>query len=105
MNIVCVVLGDNDFGNTFIPLLKSLRTVFKDYESITREQVTRMVKMGINYHYCVFQNVGEADPETYDYLSKTKVLFDEEALEFISDNDHDGGSWFLEVNSGKIESF
>jgi len=104
MNLVCIVLGDNDFGNTFVPLLKSIHQVLLYNPDMTEKDLFKIIHLGIDFHYTAYQNKQDTT-NIYEYLKKIKILFDDEASKFISTNDHDGGSWFLEISSGKVESF
>ena len=102
MQTIGIILGDNDFGNTFIPLLKAVKEALLWDEEVSESEIEEMIRKGIPFFYFAYQNrygdIGE-------YLNKVKVMFDDELTTFIQDNDHDGGSWFLDVISGAIESF
>ena len=98
MNLVCLVLGDNDFGNTFVPLLKTIHKIIQEDPSVSREHIYKLVHLGIAFHYYAYQGSSINNVGVLDYLSKIEILFDGEAAKFIESHDHDGGSWFLEVS-------
>jgi hypothetical protein len=116
---IAIVLGDNDFGHTFINLLDSIYKAI-EYGSVTiqdkkEEQIrdiTYAIKNGIRYHYITFQllsyggNVSENMLErTLKYLESIRILFDEDAEKDIVEKDHDGGAWYLEVQTGKVYGY
>lgn len=113
---IAIVLCDNDFGNTFMPLLKAMNDVIKYHRGsdITPEFMEKVIRMSVMPFYVAFQHrpdllsilpEGEEMAHTEKYLSKIKVLFDEEAEEHIATHDHDSGSWYLEVQSGVVSSY
>lgn len=116
MHVIAIVLCDNDFGNMFVPLLKSVYDIIKyrGESRCTEEYITEIIMEGIGYYYIAYQQyeikLNKAREE--DYLStvkylkmKIKVLFDVEALDFISKNDHDSGSWYLTTVNGQVGYF
>jgi hypothetical protein len=113
MRTIVIRLCDNDFGNTFRNLLETINRVLifkKGTRDYTQEHITNCILEGIRFHYSAFQSTwDEADPEfnrTVEYLeSKVKILFDEKAEKFIEEHDDDHGSWYLEVQTGKVYSF
>jgi hypothetical protein len=113
---IAIVLCDNDFGNTFVPLLNAMNDVIKYRKGseITPEFMEKVIRLSIMPFYVAFQHRpellsilphGEEMANTEKYLSKIKVLFDEEAEAHIANTDHDGGSWYLEVQSGVVSSY
>lgn len=111
---IAIVLGDNDFGMTFIPLLESIKNAFEwnEMHKCTEEQLDLFIRNGIKYHYLTFQlghRLGSSGygplEKTDEYLQHIKVLFNEEAEAEIMTADHDGGSWYLELQSGVIKSY
>jgi hypothetical protein len=102
---IAIVLGDNDYGNTFRPLLESVRRVIEYRNELTPQQAAWMICEGTDWHYKAFQNLGR-DPArgVLGYLGSVRILFDEEACADTM-HDHDGGAWFLDVESGQITSY
>lgn len=117
MNIrtIAIVLGDNDFQNTFVSLLENLVGVIEYHEGsrdvLQKEDIEKIIYEGIRFHYLAFQRLDTLrynNPEldhTLDYLKKgIKIYFDDEAEKIISENDY-GGAWYLEVMTGKVHYF
>jgi hypothetical protein len=109
MRTIAIVLGDNDFGNTFYPLLETLKRVLK-YRELTEHEIKLVLQKNLIGHYLAFQHnfdmLQECDEKKmYEYLSKAKVLFDAEAEQDILNKDHDFGAWYLEVQSGVISGY
>jgi hypothetical protein len=105
VNAIAIVLGDNDFGNTFRPLLESVKRVIEYHGEITKEQAAWMIREGIDWHYKAFQNMGrELGRGVLDYLGTVSILFDDAACADTM-RDYDGGAWFLDVASGQITSY
>ena len=109
---VAIILGDNDFGNTFKPLLESLYRIW-EYSSgeFDKEQLRQAILAGTEFHYRAFQLIPyrpkQYDPEkierTVKYLkTNLLVLYDEEAEFDIQTKDYDGGAWYLELRTGKV---
>lgn len=103
---IAIVLGDNDYGNTFRPLLQSVMRAVAYHGELTAEQAAWMIRNGIEWHYRAFQNLGRGDPVSgvLGYLGTIRILFDDAAC---ADTmlDHDGGAWFLHVETGEIYSY
>jgi len=105
MRTIAIVLCDNDYYNTFTNLLDSIYKVIVWHEdkSIDLILIEKWIRAGINYYCLTYNNCSHND---INYLQdKVKVLFDEEAEKFIETHDHDGGSWYLELATGKVYSF
>lgn len=102
MKTIGIILCDNDFGNTFVPLLKAVREVLIYDPEINKAEVEEMIRKGIPFFYYAYQNRYD---EVSEYLDGIKVMFDEELSLFIQENDHDGGSWVMDLSSGQINSF
>ena len=120
---IAIVLGDNDFGNTFRPLLEGLKAILEYHEdrngfSLTPEQIELVVRQSIMAYYVGYQY--RFDPtcygdgsrtheghlgETRKYLNDIRVLFNEEAEQDIATKDHDGGAWYLELQSGTVSGY
>jgi len=108
MRTIAIVLGDNDFGNTFRPLLETLHRVilYRGLEYIDREWVADIIRAGVDFHYLAFQGeTGRVQEVPRGYFDRLKILFDEEAEAEIAGEDHDGGAWYLELQSGSIGTF
>ena len=113
MRTVAIILGDNDFGNTFYPLLHTLHGVFYYHSgNVDEEFIRRVIFEGIGFHYIAYQ-VGANHPlpdadtlrNTIKSLEKVKILFDVEAENDIATKDHNHGAWYLELQSGNIQSY
>ncbi len=106
---VAVVLGDNDFGNTFRPLLETVRRAMTDRPRLLPEDVAQLVRRGSVFHYLAFQAdlpIPEAEVERIGrHLSNARILFDEEAEADFQAKDHNHGAWLLDVGSGQINSY
>ena len=111
MRTIAIVLCDNDFYNTFTNLLKSIYNVivWHDNEDIDNKiLIEKWIREGIRFYNMTYDHsfIDEPSDITMEYLhKKVKVLFDEEAEKFIETHDHDGGSWYLELATGKVYSF
>ena len=116
MRTIAIVLGDNDFGNTFRPLLESVQRVLAYRDDLTPENVETIIRQGALSHYVAYQfrfsmgGYGGGDMETHfqsirSYFKDLRVLFDEEAETDILTNDHDCGAWYLEIQSGVIAGY
>jgi len=110
---IAIELCDNDFGNTFRNLLETVNRVLVYQagmpECNDRKSVEEYIRAGVRFHYLAFQaqlDRKENDLEhTMKYLEKINVLFDTEAEESVATKDHDGGSWYLEVPTGRVFSY
>lgn len=102
---ITISLCDNDYGNTFRPLLETIHRVLQ-YEDQSEERVALLIFEAIRFHYLAFQSLtGTLDQYSVDYLKeRVKVLFNEEADQETM-KDHDGGSWHLDVASGQVSAF
>lgn len=104
---ILIHLGDNDFHHTFTPLLETIWRVLADRDEyyINKEFITRIILEGIKFHYLAFQARDAMISDT-DYIAKyltgIEVLFDEEAEKYIEEHGGDSGSWYLEVQTGKV---
>jgi hypothetical protein len=103
---IAIVLGDNDYENTFRPLLESIKRAIEYHGELTKEQAAWMIREGIAWHYTTFQNLGRGNPGrgVLGYLGSVRILFDDAACADTM-HDHDGGAWFLDVESGQITSY
>ena len=111
---VAIVLCDNDFHSVFPPMLETIKQIVKYHEGSNPEddlkyKITEFVKRTYLAYYIAFSHWSTKDLEdlnsTDEYLSKIKVLFDEEAEKHIMEHDHDSGSWYLEIQSGVIKAY
>ena len=119
MRSIAILLCDNDFGNTFRPLLDTICRAVTEHNAcdgpdFTPAQVTSLIKMALPFHYGAFQNryslyrqddFAQDVAQAVKYLSRIRVLFDDEADNAFQALDHDGGSWHLHLPSGQINSF
>jgi len=106
---VAISLCDNDYGNTFKPLLETIYKVIQWREEPTNKEIENLIWKGIDFHYRAFQeHRGATEQEiqrTLKYLGKIKIYFDEEAEKHIQEDDHDSGSWYLEMETGKVYGY
>ena len=114
---IAIVLGDNDFGNTFRPLLEGLKAIFEYRgEELTPENVEVIIHRSVMAYYVGYQysfypgSYGDRTHEehmsnTALYLADIKVLFNEAAEQDIATADHDGGAWYLELQSGTVAGY
>lgn len=116
MHAIAIILGDNDFGNTFRPLLDTLATAITAHPDFTPEQVKTLIYLGTTFHYAAFCNRFQykyAREDSFDEhfeqmgpkLVPRKILFDDEADAAYLSEDHDSGAWHLHIPSGQINSF
>jgi hypothetical protein len=109
---VAVILGDNDYGTTFEPLLNSVYRAYEWNGGLSTEVLEMSIRAGIEFHYVAFQQ-GQCHSQpgyrpvkdTVSYLSSVRVLFDEEAEADILQCDHDSGAWYLELQTGQVRSY
>ena len=112
MRSIAIVLNDNDFGRTFMPLLESIKLALSIKPDLTKEVIEKAIRVGVEFHYLAYQlrnNLGQRGylsvDETVKYLrDNIKILFDDEAEEDRM-GDHDGGAWYLLVSYGQITSY
>jgi len=111
---IAIVLGDNDFGNTFRPLLESVYTALLHRSGFSREIISSLIREGIKFHYAAYQYrydylasgyTNQTVDKTVEYLDKIRILFDEDAEQDVEQRDHDGGAWYLEVATGTVYSY
>lgn len=109
---IAIVLNDNDFGNTFSPLLDSLYRAITWNGGMSKNAISASILAGIEFHYTAFQHgthFGESGygttNETVEYLKKIKILFNEEAEADACQNGHDGGAWYLDVQAGTVSAY
>ena len=115
MRSIAIVLGDNDFGLTFHNLMVSLRDAIissvRLSRTLEREDVRKLVFVGIRYHFLAFQEAGResSDEEieaTVKYLEEgVRVLFDDEADADMLNIEHDGGAWHLLIAENQINAY
>jgi len=109
---IAVVLGDNDFGNTFKPLLETVYRAVRWNDGLPSHVIETAIRSGIEFHYVAFQHGKRAGksgnlsvPDTVSYLSEIRILFDEEAEADIQERDHDSGAWYLELATGQVYAY
>jgi len=108
MKKLAIRFGDNDFGNCFRGLLKTLSNAYKynNRAIITDKQKLCLIINELSYgHYLLFQNQFEYNEEaagilnqhTKDYLQITpeKLMINEEVDKFLSENDWDNSETFI----------
>lgn len=92
----------------------ALKRVIEWHEALTEDHIRFLVRSGMMWHYLAFQHRFDLDetlnPPRYEHTEKylldhVRVLFDTEAEEHIATHDHDGGSWYLELQSGTVASY
>ena len=108
----------------FLNLLETLKRVLDWHTAMGRpdrviaipKNVDFMIRQMVMPHYIAFQysfreaDYGRGTQEDHfahltKYLSKIRILFDEEAETDIQNEDHDSGAWYLELQSGRIERY
>ena len=113
---VAIVLGDNDFGNTFVPLLGAVKLLLahrKDLDEAALATVVRRMALpyyvGWQYGFdpALYGDGSEQEhlERTGKYLSGAKILFNEEAESDILSKDHDHGAWYLSTQDGAIQGY
>lgn len=115
INHVAIIIGDNDFGETFIPLLKTIQILIENAPNVSEDQISRIIEMGVEFNYVAYQllNHYNTDPEhqfamnsTVNYLKNhMRILYNEDAIEACCQADHGGGAWYLDVVQNQINSF
>lgn len=116
MRTIAIVLGDNDFGRTFKPLLETVYRAWEWHgplEMPHADYLRNAIRELIKGHYLLFQVSYDYRPEsqveradkTAAYLGSIRILFDEEAEQDIMTRDHDGGAWYLELATGLVYSY
>lgn len=113
-------LGDNDFHCTFRSLLQTVQNLFQwhtipEYhgtiDGIEEKWLEGIMRQMIPSHYTAFQVGPErrrltsqiGNEKTFKYLERVKIFFDDEAEAIIQEDNWDTGSWYLELQSGRIE--
>lgn len=109
MRTIAIVFDNNDFGNTFVPLLESIHRAIDWNGGLSREVIEKAIRAGIKFHYIAFQHGNRYGQPGYpsvhstvEYLSNIRILFDEEAEADICGVDHDSGAWYLEIPTGNV---
>ena len=113
INAVSIVLEDNDFNQTFLALLSSIKDVLKYYPDLTFDNLSKIIVSGVEFHYLAFQlrnNHGKSgygdSKQTVLYLvSNMKILYNQEAINDALTVSHDGGAWFLDVYQEQVMSY
>ena len=113
MRTVAIVLGDNDFGNTFIPLLETLYNAIQWNNGLSEDCVRAFISSAAVSHYIAFQRGSSWGEDGYGTLAHTaaylakkiNVLFDEEAEADIESRFENGEAWYLEIPTGKVYSY
>lgn len=113
MRTIALVFGDNDYGNTFRPLLDSVYRAFDWNSGLSEDVVRAAVQAGLEFHYVAFQHARHCGQPGYpslaatvEYLRSVRVLFDEEAeADICSPNGHNAGAWYLELATGQVTAY
>lgn len=107
---IAIILGDNDFVDTFVNLLDTVFRVLLYRDDLSQEYLTECI-MGeaLEFHYRAFQ----VDPELSNNCSvkqamhylriNMRILYNEDACKVPGSDEH--GSWFLDVATGQVNSF
>ena len=89
---------------------------YREPEHINAGSISSMIRDMAVGHYMAFQysfDLRDYHWTSYDdhvksvtkYFKKIRVLCDEEAERDIATSDHDGGAWYLEIQSGTIKGY
>lgn len=119
MHSIAIIVYDNDFGNTFKNLLKTITEVLSHHagNELSEKIMTEIIKSSIRFHYIAFQNKYEyKHPEYTNFekhfdniekylLRRIVILFDGEADKAYLTKDYDGGAWHLHTATGQINAF
>lgn len=113
IKFVAIIIGDNDFGDTFKAILSTVQLTLEKNPSITQEQMTQIIDMGIGFYYVAFQhtnhntvnNQTDIDNVVKYLRDQMRILYNDEAVEASCSADHDGGAWYLDVIYNQISSF
>lgn len=106
INSIAIAFADNDFENTFRPLLEFVyRTI--DYNPRLLDDEKRVVNMifeQIPFFYKYYQN---GDGKSYTastiyHLSQASICFNEDADKLCSSS---RTFWYLDMTTGKVSSF
>ena len=110
MRTIVITLCNNDFSSTFVNLLATIRGVIAYNPQLKEEEIVSIIKSGITFHYLAFSNCFKSSSgdfeRTASYLrNNIEILFDEKAEDKILHTDHDGGSYYLNLQDSTIGSF
>ena len=105
---IAIILCDNDFGGVFTNLLKTILSAIKYNPELKEREIEKAIHEGAIVFYCLFQ--WSANDENYDRIKRyfkqnIKILFNEDAINAALTLDHDGGSWYLDVENEQINAF
>lgn len=111
---IALVLGDNDYGNTFRPLLESMyRSLVRNELNCVPAHLEQTIRAAVEFHYLAFQvDYNTEKPgyrpagEVLHYLQgKLKVLFNEDAEDNIAHTSYDSGAWYLNCGTGEVFAY
>lgn len=115
MRTIAIILGDNDFDNTFRPLLEGIARILKwrEPEQLPPNVIELIIRESTFGHYLAYQHRFDLESSychdsmvsLRDYFDTVLILFDEEAEADIAESDHDHGAWYLDVQSGLVFSY
>lgn len=84
MKPILIKFGDNDFYNTFVPLLRAIKEVgFTG----TKADLIELINNALFGFYCVYQSKGMTPKSLTDYLrvNAGDVFYGDEVSEFFKD--------------------
>jgi hypothetical protein len=96
---IAIKFGDNDFINTFHPLMETLYRAYEHSGELpqTKTELLRVINLLVMGHYLLFQNAYymEADKE-YLTVTEDQLLLNEEVDEYLKVwKDGDNSSTFI----------
>ena len=115
INLIGLSFHDNDFYNTFIPFLSTLREAlyWGRGEDIDKETICKLWNESCISFYRLFQNRWEYNHDedinhikNYLQLDESNIHINEEVSVFIGQGDYcyNGEYFFIEISSGQTNS-
>lgn len=103
---VAIILCDNDYQHPLSFLVEGLILLYKNKKGFeSEEQFVKIFQAAIPY-FVYFDNDIPNVEEVSNYLiSQIKFKFNYEAFEFAQNNNHDGGSYYVDFENGQFTSF
>lgn len=105
---ITLVLCDNDFTTIITEIMKSIKRVLDYNPDMKWKYVEKLIYESIPFHIMGYHNHIESINTNHieKYLKQNiLVFFNVVAYNYVLDNDHDGGSCYLDVFSGQIGTF